>query len=81
VPPGATVKKGEALFPRVDLKNLENKNGEDKPVEEIKAEKETEKGQAVSELNISIDDFARLDLRVAEIIACEKMEKADKLLI
>jgi methionyl-tRNA synthetase len=29
---------------------------------------------------ISYDDFAKLDLRVAEVIACEKVEKADKLL-
>ncbi len=30
---------------------------------------------------ISIEEFARLDLKVAEVIACEKMKKADKLLI
>jgi methionyl-tRNA synthetase len=30
---------------------------------------------------VSIEDFARLDLRVAEIVSCEKMPKADKLLI
>lgn len=30
---------------------------------------------------ITIDDFAKMELRVAEVIACEKMEKADKLLI
>ncbi|PNY82299.1 methionine--tRNA ligase [Deinococcus koreensis] len=29
---------------------------------------------------ISIDDFARLDLRVAEVVAAERVEKADKLL-
>ncbi|GGM01660.1 methionine--tRNA ligase [Deinococcus aerophilus] len=29
---------------------------------------------------ISIDDFARIDLRVAEVIACEAVAKADKLL-
>ncbi len=29
---------------------------------------------------ISIDDFAKVDLRVAEVIACEKVEKTDKLL-
>lgn len=30
---------------------------------------------------ITYEDFSRLDLRVAEVIECEKMEKADKLLI
>ena len=29
---------------------------------------------------ISIDDFARIDLRIAEVVACEAVEKADKLL-
>ena len=29
---------------------------------------------------ISIDDFAKIDLRIAEVIACEAVEKADKLL-
>ncbi|WP_135230075.1 methionine--tRNA ligase [Deinococcus fonticola] len=29
---------------------------------------------------ISIEDFARVDLRIAEVIACEAVEKADKLL-
>ncbi|MCX5779719.1 MAG: methionine--tRNA ligase subunit beta, partial [Firmicutes bacterium] len=36
---------------------------------------------AAEEQFISIDDFARMDLRVAEVIACEKMPKTDKLLI
>jgi methionyl-tRNA synthetase len=29
---------------------------------------------------ISIDDFARIDLRIAEVVACEAVPKADKLL-
>lgn len=29
---------------------------------------------------ISIDDFAKVDLRIAEVVACEAVEKADKLL-
>ncbi|WP_412028792.1 methionine--tRNA ligase [Deinococcus yunweiensis] len=35
---------------------------------------------AASEALISIDDFARIDLRVAEVVAAEAVEKADKLL-
>ncbi|THF88091.1 methionine--tRNA ligase [Deinococcus sp. KSM4-11] len=35
---------------------------------------------AASEPLISIDDFARIDLRVAEVVAAEAVEKADKLL-
>lgn len=38
------------------------------------------KAAAASAGEISIEDFARIDLRVAEVTACEKVEKADKLL-
>jgi methionyl-tRNA synthetase len=85
--PGRTVKKEAALFPRIDIKTLEEKE----MTEEVKATPQTEEAvKPVEKLEekvedkkevISIDDFAKLDLRVAEVIACEKMEKADKLLI
>ena len=81
---GTRVNKGESLFPRIDLKTL----GEEEKVEEKKepeapaTEPPIEIQNAVVEDEyISIEDFARLDLRVAEVIACEKMKKADKLLI
>lgn len=77
--PGIKVARGESLFPRIDLKTLEEDNmTEEKaavPTEEVVKETKKEK-----EL-ITIDEFAKMDLRVAEIITCEKMEKADKLLV
>jgi methionyl-tRNA synthetase len=33
-----------------------------------------------SKPEVTYDDFAKLDLRVANVVACEKVEKADKLL-
>ena len=64
---GNTLKKGDALFPRIELKMTE------KPVE-------TEK-LPVEEANlISIDDFRKFELRVAEILTAEKIDGADKLL-
>ncbi len=78
------VAKGESLFPRIDLKTL----GEEEKVEEVKREekpvpdKKAEIENAIEkEEFITIEDFAKIDLRVAEVISCEKMEKADKLLI
>ncbi|MBC7076185.1 MAG: methionine--tRNA ligase [Syntrophomonadaceae bacterium] len=65
--PGIEVSKGEPLFPRIDIKNLE----EEQTGEEKKNQKE----------QVSIEEFARIDLRVAEVTGCEKMEGADKLLI
>ncbi|MDD3271056.1 MAG: methionine--tRNA ligase subunit beta, partial [Syntrophomonadaceae bacterium] len=78
---GAKVKKDEILFPRIDLKTLEEENIMDDNKVDIgdnNAAKEKEEKQPEY---IGIEDFARVDLRVAEVIACEKMEKADKLLV
>lgn len=72
---GTTVVKGEALFPRIDLKNQEEATVS-QPSEQKK------EAPAIKETDyITIEDFARLDLRVAEVISCEKMPKADKLLV
>ncbi len=70
-----TVKKGEVLFPRIDveaeLAALEAETGKNAPQEIPKPEPKEE---------ITIDDFARTELRVAKVIACEKIKKAKKLL-
>ena len=44
------------------------------------AKKETGKQEAMGKPEIVYDDFAKLDLRVGTVTACEKVEKADKLL-
>ena len=75
------VKKGENLFPRIDVKaELEHLEAQRAPKEEPKpAEKKAEKPEGVASI-IEIADFAKVDLRVAKIIACEPVPKADKLL-
>ena len=84
---GVKVNKKEAIFPRIDPKSL------DLPKEEVKAEapkveaKKEPKQEAPKEetpaeakAEITYDDFAKLDLRVVEVLECSKVEKADKLL-
>ena len=73
-PVATKVNKGESLFPRIDIKTLEENEME---------ENKTVAAPAVTEEKtyITIDEFAKMDLRIAEVIGCEKMEKADKLLI
>ncbi len=80
---GTRINKGESLFPRIDLKTLgeEEKVEEKTDLEAPAAESNEVQNAVVEDEYISIEDFARLDLRVAEVIACEKMKKADKLLI
>lgn len=80
----AAVQKGEVLFPRIDIKTLEGETlPEVAPVPQPPALVEkTETPPAPAEKQeVSIEDFARLDLRVVEVIAAEKMPKADKLLV
>lgn len=78
------VAKGESLFPRIDIKTLREDEKVDE-IKEVKAPAPEEKGATaklvVQDEFISMEDFAKIDLRVAEVISCEKMEKADKLLI
>jgi methionyl-tRNA synthetase len=78
--PGSRVHKTENLFPRVEngkrpgtAANKEEKHM-DEPVVETAQEKEENE-------TITIEEFARMDLRVAEVKAAEKMKKADKLLV
>ncbi|MCD7730339.1 MAG: methionine--tRNA ligase [Oscillospiraceae bacterium] len=81
LPSNVTVKKGDVLFPRIDV---------EKEIDELNAlisanapKKEDDEDGAnlvpISE-TISIDDFGKIDLRIAEVKECEKVPKAKKLL-
>jgi methionyl-tRNA synthetase len=65
---GTKVKRGEIIFPRIDV------NKELVAIEE-KAEKEEKKIDY-----ITIEDFAKIQLRVAEILEAERVEGSDKLI-
>ncbi len=70
-----TVKKGEALFPRIDVQaELEALEKEQAAKKEAVIEEPEHKAE------ITIDEFDKTELRVAEVIACEKIKKAKKLL-
>ena len=69
-------KEIDALFPRLNVeKELDELEKLADKKEEEKVEEKTESAPL-----ITIDDFCRVQLRVAEVLACEKVEKADKLL-
>ena len=91
--PGTLVKKGEALFPRIDIKKeLEALAGGDqaektqakpeskKSPKPEKAQKKDEKKQEVPDGMITIDDFFKTKLVTARVVACERVEGSDKLL-
>ena len=77
---GVNVVLGDKLFPRIDIpKELEYL---EKYAESLQSPKKEEAPQKTLEKKdeISIDDFDKVQLVTARVIACEKVEKADKLL-
>ncbi len=80
---GVKVKKAQALFPRIDNSAQETQEKMDQQAEKKEKQAKKAEQQTSEEENsyISMEDFAKVDLRVARVISCEKMEKADKLLI
>ena len=74
---GTKINKPEQLFPRIEIE-------EEKPAQQPKVQqkKETKKVEPAAEDDnmIKIDDFTKVDLRVAEIVAAEPVPKTEKLL-
>lgn len=96
VVPGSKVHKGEALFPRIDVaKELELLEAEKqaalehaKEIAEKDAKKEEIPAPSVEEKTvftqrdlIQFEDFEKIQLVVAKVLKCEKVPKADKLLM
>lgn len=87
LPAGLQVTKGEALFPRLDVQKEIDRDAPAKKEEALKkAEKKQEKNAGKKHAEpeypkeIAIDDFFRSKLQVARVVACEKVEKSQKLL-
>ncbi|MED3624612.1 methionine--tRNA ligase [Neobacillus thermocopriae] len=84
IPSGTKVEKDAPLFPRLDIaEEVEfiktRMQGEAaQPQKQDAEEKKEEKPEDLDE--ISIDDFMKIDMRVAEVIEAEPVKKADKLL-
>ena len=77
LPVNVKVKRGDIIFPRIDIdKEIEALNAIIKNNETVKEENNIEP----IEKNISFDDFMKVDMRVGEIVECEKVKKSDKLL-
>jgi len=76
---GISVIKGNPIFPRLEIEDevtyikglMQGPAKQEEVVEVIKPEETNE---------ISIDDFMKVELRVAEVVHCEPVKKADKLL-
>lgn len=86
---GTKVQKGEPLFPRIEVTEAgetviaATKKTAAKAIkaEAPKAEAKKEAKPALAAADeITIDDFAKIDLRVATVVAAERVPKTDKLI-
>ena len=76
LPADVTVHKGETLFPRIDMA---------KELTELEALKAAHAAAAAPKSapvlpDVTIDDFAKCDMRVCKVLKCEPVKKSDKLL-
>ena len=76
LPADVTVHKGETLFPRIDMT---------KELAELEALKAAKKAAAAPKSapvlpDVTIDEFAKCDMRVCKVLKCEPVKKSDKLL-
>ena len=80
--PGTKVRKGEALFPRVDvakeLESLRKEREAEAPAPKAEPAKPAEEEKTFPVA--TYDDFCRIQLIAAKVIACEKVAKSAKLL-
>ncbi len=84
LPREVSVTKGEAIFPRIDVKKelaAIEKEAEKKAKEAKKTEKKTEKKAEKENKEINIDDFGKVVMKVGKILECRRVENSDKLLV
>ncbi len=75
--PGTGTKKVKHLFPRIGPSKKEAKEEAQKKDKKVDKEKKMEEKTSV----ITIDDFSKVDLRIAEIVDAQKHPNADRLLV
>ena len=75
LPSEVEVHKGETLFPRIDAAKM---------LEELEQAQKAAHGPQVKVNpvlpDVSIDEFAKCDMRVCKVLACEAVKKSEKLL-
>ena len=75
LPCDAEVHKGETLFPRIDANKM---------LEELEQAEKAAHGPQVKVNpvlpDVSIDEFAKCDMRVCKVLSCEAVKKSEKLL-
>jgi methionyl-tRNA synthetase len=71
LPVGASVTKGETLFPRIDVS---------KELEELEKLEQKAAPAAPVPAPVTIDEFAKVKMTVCKVLTCENVKKSEKLL-
>ena len=77
IPAGQHIGEAEQLFPRIEVEKEEAPVKQEKQKAAPKQEKKAEKAEDGA---ITIDEFKKTELRVAEVTAAERVPKTDKLM-
>ncbi len=77
LPSGTVVGKPEPIFPRIEDKIVETKV---EPVVQVEKTVKINDDKNPEKEEVTIEEFAKMDLRVVKVLAAEKVQKADKLL-
>ena len=72
--------QAQQLFPRIEMEKVEQPVKAAKNKSEKQKSKKDKQKESQPEGEISIDDFAKIQLRVAKVLEAEAVPKADKLL-
>jgi len=82
LPPGGPLLAPKPIFPRIERKTMQEalKAAETPPPAPATAPPPTPDPQHPATDTIAFDDFAKVELRVAEVVSAERVPKADKLL-
>ena len=80
LPAGQHIGQAEPIFPRIEMEKEEQPAKQEKQKAAQKQEKKAEKAEAGAEGVITIDEFKKTELRVAEVVAAERVPKTDKLM-
>lgn len=74
--PGTEIGTVEAVYPRLDVKEFHGTEKKEEPATENEASSEEEEASE----EISIEDFARVEMKVGKIVSAESIPKSSKLL-
>ena len=80
LPVGTELKKGAALFPRIDVKKELAELSEIEQAAKAAAQAANKPAMLPVKPEITIDEVDKLDLRTAKVVAAEEVKKSDKLL-